>query len=280
MAAWSVFFFKGTLLFYFLGTCFFLFDLWRREGERASVDADPPDGLPSPRGGVQRQALFLTGAGFLCHTLALWARLPAVPFTSLHDALSFFSWALVLIFCWIDLRYRIDVLGSFILPLAFLSLISASALPNEIRNMDMTLKTAWLGAHTTLSILGIAAFAMAFIAGIMYLLQEHFLKAKQFNLLYDRLPSLDLLDQWNRKAILLGFPLLTVGIISGAMWSQYAVGSPWTWDNPKQILAFCIWVFYLVVLHGRITVGWRARKAARLAVIGFVGAIFIFVALA
>lgn len=276
MAILSAFFFKGTLFFYFLGTCFFLFGLWRR-GNHTHGNVLR---APTEAGGFNpRVPLILTGVGFICHTLALAARLPSVPFTSLHDALSFFSWALVLIFCWIDLRYHIDVLGSFILPLAFLSLISASALPNEIRNMDMTLKTAWLGVHTTLSILGIAAFAMAFVAGVMYLLQEHFLKTKQFNALYDRLPSLDLLDQWNKKAILLGFPLLTVGMISGAMWSQYAVGSPWT-GNTKQLLAFCTWFFYLIVLHGRITVGWRARKAAHLAIIGFVGVIFIFVALA
>jgi cytochrome c-type biogenesis protein CcsB len=273
MTILSAFFFKGTLLFYLLGTCLFFLGLWRREGERSSPATPETEG-------VWRPALFVTGIGFICHTLALALRLPSVPFNSLHDALSFFSWALVLIFCWIDLRYRMDVLGSFVLPLADLSLVSASALPNEIRNMDISLKTAWLGAHTTLSILGIAAFAMACVAGVMYLLQERFLKAKQFNALYDRLPSLDLLDQWNKKAILLGFPLLTVGMISGAIWSQYAIGSPWTLNNPKQLLAVCAWFFYLIVLHGRITVGWRARKAARLAIVGFVGTLFIFVALA
>lgn len=279
----NVLFFKVTLLFYFLGTAFFLFNLWDRKGERTS-QKNPFFGAAATQSlWSQRLAILLTGAGFVAHTLALVIRIREagyVPFTSLHEAISFFSWAIVLVFFLVEFRYGVDILGSFILPLAFLSLVSAAALPDEIRTLDPGLTRFWLGVHTTCSLLGIVAFAIAFIAGIMYLLQESFLKSKQFNTLYYKLPSLDLLDEWNKKAILLGFPLLTLGIISGALWAQYSFGSFWTPTNPKQALSLGTWLFYLMVLHGRITIGWRAKKAAHLAIIGFVGALFIFVTLA
>ncbi|MFY9268676.1 MAG: cytochrome c biogenesis protein CcsA [Candidatus Manganitrophaceae bacterium] len=282
----NIVFFKATLLFYFLGTSFFLLNLWSRKGER------PPK--PPPYGNEesvstfrspwsQKLAVAVTGAGFVFHTLALIARIREagyIPFTNLHEAISFFSWAIVLAFFIVEFRYRLDILGSFILPLAFLSLVSATALPNEPHNLDPTLNNVLLGVHTTLSVLGIGAFALAFIAGIMYLLQERFLKSKQFNPLYYKLPSLDLLDEWNKKTILLGFPLLTLGIISGALWAEYSFGSFWMSNNPKQALSLGTWFFYLMVLHGRVTIGWRAKKAAHLAIIGFVGVIFIFVTLA
>lgn len=267
----NVLFFKVTLFFYFLGTFFSLLNLWDRKGERNAL------GLAS---WGQKIALGLTGAGFLFHTFALGARMQEAGYfmlTNLHEAISFFSWAIVLIFLWVEWRHRVYVLGSFILPLAFLSLLSAAALPNEIGTLDPSLKSAWLGVHTTLSLLGIAAFAIAFIAGIMYLLQESFLKSKQFSPLYHKLPSLDLLDKWNQRAIFWGFPLLTLGIITGAYGAQYVWGSYWKWDDPKQTLALGTWFFYLVVLHGRVTIGWRAKKAAYLAIIGFIGVIFIFV---
>lgn len=283
----NVLFFKVTLLFYFLGTSFFLFNLWDRKGERTAkgpfFGASEPGRASTRALWSQKLAVWITGAGFIFHTIALVTRIREagyIPFTNLHEAISFFSWAIVLAFFLVEFRYGVDVLGSFILPLAFLSLVSAAALPNEIRTLDPTLKTIWFGIHTTLSLLGIVAFAIAFIAGIMYLLQESFLKSKQFNSLYYKLPSLDLLDEWNKKAILLGFPLLTLGIISGALWAQYSLGSFWIENNSKQALSLGTWLFYLIVLHGRITIGWRAKKAAHLAIIGFVGVVFIFVTLA
>jgi len=273
----SALFFKATLLFYLLGTTFFLLHLWGRERRGMAGSDAATDGRWS-----RRFAIGVTAAGFLCHTVALATRIHAadyVLFGDRHAALSFVSWAMVLVFLFVEMRRRVHILGSFILPLAFLSLVSASALPNEVRNLNRTLKSAWLGVHTTLSLLGVVAFALAFVAGLMYLTQERLLKAKRFGPLYDKLPPLDLLDQWNAAAILTGFPLFTLGIISGALWSQYAVGILWAPDNPKQLLAIGIWVFYLITLHGRVTIGWRAKRAARLAVVGFAGVILIFLTL-
>ncbi len=269
----NVLFFKATLLFYFLGTALFLLNLWDSRSERAE------GGKPS---WPQRFALFATVAGFVFHTIALGIQLKEdgyIPLANLQEAVSFFSWAIVLVFFWVEIRYHLYILGSFILPLAFLSLISVSGLHNEVPRLNSTLVNTWFGIHTILSVLGIVAFSIAFLAGIIYLIQDRFLKSKQLNSLYSRLPSLDMLDQWNKKAILFGFPLLTLGIISGALWSQYTEGTLWGKNDSKQALSLGVWFFYLLVLHGRINIGWRAKKAARLAIIGFVGVIFIFVSL-
>lgn len=252
-------FFMTTLVLYLGGTAFFLAYLLRRS-ERLS-----------------RVSLVFTGLGFLSHTIALITRMMAaghVPLTSSHEALSFFSWGLVLVFVWVELRHRIHVLGSFILPLALISLLSAAALPKEVPTLEPVLRTVWV--HVTLSILGTVAFAVAFVAGLMYLIQDRLLKSKRFNVLYAKLPPLDFLDDLNQHAIVVGFPLLTLGIIAGAISAEYARGSYLNW-NPEQTWALVTWVFYFVVLVGRLTVGWRAKRAAYLTIIGFAGVILTFI---
>jgi len=251
----NVVFFEITLLLYFLSTTLFLIQLsgWWEKGAQASFA--------------------VAGAGFLCHTLALVSRMVEaghIPLTSMHEALSFFSWALVLVFLVIELRYQVHILGSFILPLAFISLISSAAFPREIKAFG----NVWI--HVTFSLLGTVAFALAFIVGVMYLIQEHMLKSKHLDGLYHRLPSLDLLDELNGKAISMGFPLLTLGIITGALFAEFARGSFLNW-NAEQIGALGTWLFYLIVLLGRVTVGWRAKKAAYLTVVGFAGVVFTLV---
>jgi len=267
----QIIFFRTTLFFYFLGCILFLLNLWDKK-----TAEEKPAALPIS----QRVAFIVTGAGFLCHTTALFIQLQSgVPFGSLKEAISFFAWAIVLIFFWVELRYRVYVMGSLILPMAFLSLLSAATLPDNSHPIDPMLKGTLLGIHTTLSLLGIVAFAIAAVSGIMYLVQEGFLKSKQFGPLYHKLPALNLLDQWNKTALFWGIPLLTLGIISGALWSQYAFGSFWSSNSPKQLFSLSAWFFYLIVLQGRVTSGWRARRAALLSIIGFVGIIFIFATL-
>jgi cytochrome c-type biogenesis protein CcsB len=226
---------------------------------------------------LPRVVLAVTGLGFIAHTVALVSRtvaLSQVPMTSFHEALSFFSWALVLVFLAVDFRYRVHVLGSFILPLASLSLLSAAALPKEVPTLQPVLGTVWL--HVTLSILGTVGFAVAFAAGIMYLIQDGLLKSKKFNVLYSKLPPLDFLDHLNQQSIVLGFPFLTLGIITGAISAEFARGSYLNW-NPEQTWALVTWLFYFIVLLGRLTVGWRAKRAAYLTIIGFAGVLLTFI---
>jgi len=253
-------FFTITLICYFLGTMAFLVYLMAGKKELLS-----------------RLSLVVTGIGFVFHTITLVKRTVEsgyVSLTQLSDAMQFFAWALVLVFLLVEFRFRIHVLGSFVLPIALISLLSGAVLPTELRSPDTVLHKAWVYIHTALALLGAVAFAIAFLVGVMYLIQERLLKSKQFNNLFTKLPSLDLLDDLNQKAVILGFGLLTMGIIIGAWGAGYV--SEWYWD-PREIFSLAIWTFYLIVLHGRITVGWRAKKAAYLAIIGFIGVIFSFI---
>ena len=252
-------FFMTTMILYLIGTGLALIYLLRRSES------------------LSRAVLWVTGIGFAAHTVALVSRtvaLSQVPMTSFHEALSFFSWALVLVFLLVDFRHRVHVVGAFILPLASLSLVSAAALPKGDPSFQPVLSTVWI--HVILSILGTVGFAIAFVAGLMYLIQDGLLKSKKFNVLYSKLPPLDFLDHLNQQAIVMGFPFLTLGIIMGAISAEFARGSYLNW-NPEQTWALVTWVFYFIVLVGRLTVGWRAKRAAYLTIIGFAGVLLTFV---
>ncbi|MEW6674888.1 MAG: c-type cytochrome biogenesis protein CcsB [Nitrospirota bacterium] len=216
--------------------------------------------------------------GFLIHIANIVARYVIaghIPITNLHEASSFFSWCIVLLFFFLEYRYRLGLLGSFIMPVVFILMLSSSMLPRKIEPLSPVLQSYWLGIHTVLAFLGDAAFAMAFGIGIMYLLQEHYVKSKHLGGLFQRLPSLQILDEINYKLITLGFPLLTLAIITGALWAESAWGSYWRWD-PKETWSLITWFIYALVLHARLTAGWRGKRAAILSIIGFAAVIFTF----
>src|SRR3989304_1122534 len=75
----------------------------------------------------------------------------------------------------------------------------------------------------------------------------------------NRIPSLDVLDDINYRCLRIGFPLLTLGIITGSIWAEYAWGSYWSWD-PKETWSLITWFLYAALLHGRLTVGWRGGE--------------------
>jgi cytochrome c-type biogenesis protein CcsB len=109
----------------------------------------------------------------------------------------------------------------------------------------------------------------------MYLLQNRMLKSKRFTGLYQLLPSLDTLDKVNYTCLSIGFPLMTLGIISGAFWANIAWGTYWSWD-PKETWALITWFLYAALLHGRLSVGWRGRTAALFSIVAFLFLLFTF----
>jgi cytochrome c-type biogenesis protein CcsB len=242
--------------------------------------------LLSRRRWLSQWSVGTTLAGFVAQTIALVAEtvaLGTLPLVNMEQSLVFTGWALVLVFLGVEFRYRLHVLGSFVLPLVCIMLLYAAVSPAGPTGggtdvMPEFLNSAWFGIHAVFSLLGFVAFAVAFVVGVMYLIQNRMLKSKQFNALYDQLPSLDLLDAMNQGTILLGFPLLTLGMLSGAIWASQVQESFWSW-TPKQALTLVTWFFYLLILHGRLNFGWRAKRAASLAIVGFavVGVTFLYV---
>jgi cytochrome c-type biogenesis protein CcsB len=107
----------------------------------------------------------------------------------------------------------------------------------------------------------------------MYLLQERELKSKRFGYFFTRLPSLDSLDQLNSHCLATGFVLLTLGIITGSIWARQAWGAYWQWD-PKETWSLITWFLYAAQIHQRFSAGWRGKRAAIMAVIGFTAVLF------
>jgi ABC-type transport system involved in cytochrome c biogenesis permease subunit len=113
---------------------------------------------------------------------------------------------------------------------------------------------------------GEAAFALACGVGILYLVQENSIKKKKNRFVLKRLPSLDLLDSTGYGCIVLGFTMLTLGLITGLVYAKSIWGRFWSWD-PKEVWSGISWLFYAVLLHERLTVGWRGRKSAIMAIV-------------
>jgi cytochrome c-type biogenesis protein CcsB len=223
------------------------------------------------RPATARIARAVTALGLLVHTVslaALWLGTRVAPPTDFFAALSFFAWAIVAGSLLFQRRYRVPLLGAFATPLAALLMLAASTVPAP-SGQEAVLRGPWLPAHVALVFLGDALLALAACAGLMYLLQERTLKAKRVSWLTRRLPALEVLDAMNSRSLTLGFPLLTLGLLSGAIWARVAWGTFWHWE-PKVVMSLVTWVLYAVLLHGRLTVGWRGRRAAVGAIAGFV----------
>ncbi|HBG06351.1 MAG: c-type cytochrome biogenesis protein CcsB [Geobacteraceae bacterium GWC2_58_44] len=216
--------------------------------------------------------------GFLVHcgfTLNRYLEAGHTPITNLHESLSFFSLAVVGIFIVFESRYKSFILGSFVVPLALLILATSAAFSSVIPPLNPALKSKWLAVHTGMAFLGYAAFAISFGVSIMYLIQSHFLKKRKLGPMFQKLPPLDMLDDISYRCLTIGFPLLTFAIISGAIWAETAWGTYWSWD-PKETWSLITWFIYAALLHGRLTTGWRGRKAAMLSIFGFFIVIFTF----
>jgi cytochrome c-type biogenesis protein CcsB len=256
----NVFFFKIASLFYFAGMLLYL------------------GYIVSLKEWVSKVATAAVIAGFASHSLALLTRYVEAgytPVTNLYESLSFFAWMIIGILLITHLKYQIKVLGAFLTPIALVLMVFGLALPKQIVPLSPVLKSFWHPFHVFFAFLGNAIFTLAFCCGILYLIQEHQLKAKKMGAITRRLPSLKVLDDLNYQALKFGFPLLTLGIITGAIWAEYAWGRYWNWD-PKETWSLITWFLYAALLHQRLTVGWRGRKAAIMAIVGFLAALFTF----
>lgn len=233
----------------------------------------------------QRKSVFkwsyrILFAGFAVHTMFLvhqYIAMGTAPVLSLKSALGFFAWTITGAYLLFQLRFRLMVLGSFIAPLAAVLMILSATIPGtETVEVNPLFKSIWLTVHVVTVFAGDGMFAIMFAAAVMYILQERQIKGKRFGFLYTRLPSLETLDSINHHALVIGFPLLTLGMVTGAVYAQQALGSYWRWD-PKEVWSLITWLAYAVLLHERLTVGWRGKRAAVMSIVCFGLLIFTFV---
>lgn len=191
-----------------------------------------------------------------------------LPIGSFYDSLIVVVWLLVTLYFIIELRWKFRVGGAFLFPIAAVGALYASFRPLGVGGAPPILQSPWVGFHVGLVFLGYSAFALAALAGFLYLLQEQELKRKRLTFMHFSLPSLVRLERLSWVLVGWGFPLLTAGIAFGAAWSKQVWGSYFVAD-PKMVWSVFTWVIYAAAIVGRLAWGWRGRRAAILAVVGF-----------
>ena len=201
------------------------------------------------------------------------------PLSNLYESVVFFSWTIVLIYALLDIKYKYRVIGAFVMPFALLGMAWAQlGLNTGIEPLVPALQSNWLLYHVITCFLGYAAFAVACGISIMYLIKvnhdDDTQKTDETSVV-SMFPPAKVLDNLNYQAIMVGFPLLTLGIITGAAWANYAWGTYWSWD-PKETWSLIVWFVYAAFLHARITKGWVGKRAAWLSIIGFAATIFCY----
>lgn len=228
-------------------------------------------------------ATSLISAGLLIHTLGLiyrWAETHRmgygyIPLSNMYESLIFFSWTIVLIYLVLEFRFKQRIIGTFASVFACIAIAASSILPGvsaEIKPLMPALQSNWLAIHVITCFFGYAAFAVSFVVSMLFLIQH---RRGAIDKPIGWLPNTRILDEINYRSIVIGFPMLTVGIITGAAWAHYAWGSYWTWD-PKESWSLITWLIYAAFLHARISRDWRGRRMAFLSMFGFLAVLFTY----
>jgi len=215
--------------------------------------------------------------GFLLHTSKFLAGInspSSFPVYYISGVMSFFSILLGGVFIAYQIRGIVPVLGYITVPVILLFYIISISLPQR-PGFPPVLKTVLFPIHATLSITGYVFFFLSFATALFYLLQERNIKFKIFKWSLKRIPSLVELDSMNYRTVQFGFTFLTLGMLTGSIWSERVWGSLWNWD-PKEVLTLLLWLLYASYLHLRLIVGWKGRKTAILSVIGFILVLIAF----
>ncbi len=276
----SFFLFDITFWLYFIAAMLYIvYMVTNRVGEL--VPAGHPEGGSDRSKAIGQIATILTASGWVANTFALVMRaLEAkhAPYANLFESMMLMAWGIIIGYLLLEYIYKIKIIGVFVVSLGFLTIAIASLLPfryQTVEPLNPALQSNWLLIHVFVTFLGYAAFAIAFGLSIMYLLKERIENKGVKDSFFLRFPECARLDELSYKSIAFGFPFLTFGIISGAIWANYAWGGYWSWD-PKETWSLIVWFIYAAYLHARMTRGWRGRRTAIFSVIGFISVIFLY----
>ena len=197
-----------------------------------------------------------------------------IPISNLYEVFILFCLITALFHLYYEARYQSLVLGAFVLwiilaAVAFIFWYSVSRDAHQIQPLVPALQSWWMKIHVPANFIGYGTFALAAMVAIAYLL-------KSKNILADRLPSLELMDDVMYKAIAVGFAFFTIATILGALWAAEAWGGYWSWD-PKETWALIVWLNYAAWLHMRLMKGLRGVVAAWWALVGLLVTTFAFI---
>ncbi|MFZ5626145.1 MAG: c-type cytochrome biogenesis protein CcsB [Bacillota bacterium] len=200
------------------------------------------------------------------------------PFTNMYEYSSSFAFGVMLIYLFAEWKYDMRIAGAFVVPVAFVLEISTMmlGLPFEgSKELMPALQSNWLHAHVATAIIAYGAFAFSCGLAIMYLWKEKMEAVGSTSWFNRELPRAALLDELSYRFIAFGFPLMSLVIITGAVWAEFAWGRYWSWD-PKETWSLITWLVYSAYLHARLTYGWKGRRAAWMAIIGFLTVLFTY----
>ncbi|MGB9735658.1 MAG: cytochrome c biogenesis protein CcsA [bacterium] len=207
----------------------------------------------------------------------LYRELHVFPVFSIKYAIFIFAWSLGIGAVLVSVIFQgtSSIIG-FSTPFILLLIGVSLLLKGATKELSPIFNTEIFPIHVLLSIASYGLFALSFVSSIMYILQEAWLKQKRIAWLTKWLPSLFILDDLAYKTLTIGLPLLTLGIITGALWANRVYGSYWNWD-PKETWSLIIWFAYIFILHARISLGWRGKKFAWGSIVCFLLVMFSFI---
>jgi ABC-type transport system involved in cytochrome c biogenesis permease subunit len=235
--------------------------------------------LPAPRLG--RASLALLTAGAVAHALcfgALHSGETTPPLTELPAAVSFMAWVGTVFFLILARRAKLVGLVTLVAPLAFISVFVAGLRLRQAAPVVESAGGSWEHAHVLLASAGLAMLGLAGLAGVFYLTEHRRLKSKRPLRRRLKLPSLEALDRVNAVALGVGFPLLTLGVVTGVFYVEQQTGHIWS-GTAHEIWSVMAWLVYAVVAIARFTTRQGARQAAAVAIGGFAFLLFAVIGL-
>jgi ABC-type transport system involved in cytochrome c biogenesis permease subunit len=190
------------------------------------------------------------------------------PFANMYEFSMAFAFGILVTYMWFERRYHQRILGLVALPVALAMMLYAWTIPATIEPLVPALQNnLLLTVHVAVAIVAYGSFSIAFAASVLYLVQP---EGGRWGL-----PKPQVLDEIGYRAVVVGFPFLTLTIILGAVWADTAWGTYWSWD-PKETASLVTWLIYGAYLHARVVRGWRGNRAAWLLVLGFAATLFTY----
>ena len=220
---------------------------------------------------LTRPATLIYAAGLALHTgYTVWRGVSAgrLPLANQFEFANGFAWACAVLGLVLHARLKQNWVLTASAPVTFLVISYAAFQPMEIKDIMPALRSTWFGLHIGSAIFSYAAFAIAGGLGVWYLLQAH--RGADVKSI-----ALRQVDYMSYRMVCLGFLLLTVVILSGAIWAEQAWSRWWSWD-PKETWALIMWIIYALYLHQRLRMNWQGKRMAWMSLIALVCVLFTF----
>lgn len=217
---------------------------------------------------IERTAERIAWVGLAAQAVSIalrWIRVGHGPYMGFYEVSSLLAFIAVGAFLVLTRRYRaLGVAGIAIMPIAFLIMGGTLLVNREAQALTGSLASFWLAIHVAFANLAFGAYAVSFVLGVAFLMKESG-ENHRWQTLLDRFPEQDVLDGLTFRFVGAGFVFQTVMIVSGSIWANEAWGRYWAWD-PMETWSLIAWAIYAIYLHLTLTMGWRGRRAAWLAV--------------